>query len=67
MLHGAVGSADHIIDLLEGELSGKPLLWATGGWGPAMAERCSHKFRVCPELTLTGIDEIGERNRKEGR
>ncbi len=67
VLHGAVGSADHIIDLLEGELSGKPLLWATGGWGPAMAERCSHKFRVCPELTLTGIDEIGERNRKEGR
>lgn len=66
VLHGAVGAADHIIDLLSAELSEEPVLWATGGWGEGLGRRCRHSFRICRELTLIGIDEIGRRNREDG-
>lgn len=67
VLYGAVGAADHLVDLLSLELGGTPVLWATGGWGAALGPRCRHSFTVCSELTLVGIDEIGSRNRKGGR
>lgn len=65
VLHGAAGGADRIIDLISGELDGRPVLYATGGWGQGLAPHCSHEFIVCPELTLIGINEIGRRNRRE--
>jgi type III pantothenate kinase len=61
VLIGAVGAADHIIDELLKEIDGVPEIWATGGWAPGIAERCRNRMRVCPELTLVGIDSIGER------
>ncbi len=64
VLHGAAGAADHIIDLISRELHAEPVLWATGGWAPALTVKCRHSFQVCPELTLRGIDEIGRVNRK---
>ena len=65
VLFSAVGAADHIIDLISSELDSAPELWATGGWGKALGDRCRHNFRICPELTLLGINEIGRRNREE--
>ncbi len=64
VLHGAAGAADHMVDLLSAELGQEPVLWATGGWGKGLAMHCRHSFRVCPELTLMGINEIGRRNRE---
>jgi type III pantothenate kinase len=64
VLYGASGAADHIVDLLLRELGQSAFLWATGGWGEGLAKHSRHRFRVCPELTLTGIDEIGRRNRE---
>ncbi len=61
VLLGAVGAADHIIDELLKVISGSPEIWATGGWAPGIAGKCRHSMKVCPELTLVGIDCIGER------
>jgi len=61
VLLGAVGATDHLVDLLSAVLDGPPLLWATGGWAQGIASRCRNSFRICPELTLIGIDRIGER------
>jgi len=66
VLFSAVGAADHIIDLISSELDSVPELWATGGWGTALGDKCRNKFRICPELTLLGINEIGRKNREEG-
>lgn len=60
VLLGAVGAADHIVSLLAEGIDGEPEVWATGGWAPGLAERCAAGMRVCPELTLTGVDAIGE-------
>lgn len=65
VLFGAVGAADHIIDLISSEFDSAPELWATGGWGKALGSKCRHNFRICPELTLLGINEIGHKNREE--
>lgn len=62
VLHGAVGGADHLIDLISGELESEPVLYATGGWSQGLAPHCRHGFIVCPELTLIGIDHIGRSN-----
>ena len=59
VLLGAVGAADYLIDLISKELSSTPTVWATGGWGTALGKRCQHDIKVCPELTLVGINEIG--------
>jgi type III pantothenate kinase len=64
VLYSAVGAADHMIDILSAEFTEAPVLWATGGWGPALGEKCRHEFKICPELTLLGINEIGLRNRE---
>lgn len=64
VLFSAVGAADHIIDLISSEFDSVPELWATGGWGKALGNRCRHEFRICPELTLLGINEIGRKNRE---
>ncbi|MCP4647997.1 MAG: type III pantothenate kinase [bacterium] len=64
VLFSAVGAADHIIDLISAEFSKTPEIWATGGWGKALGERCRHDFRICPELTLLGINEIGRKCRE---
>ena len=61
VLLGAVGATDHIIQLLTESLDGDPVLWATGGWARGIAGRCTGDFRICPELTLVGIDRIGAR------
>lgn len=61
VLMGAVGAADHIVNRLKQEIKGEPVIWATGGWAPGIAGRCANDFRVCPELTLVGINRIGER------
>jgi type III pantothenate kinase len=66
VLMGAAGAADHIIGKLIEELGREPALWATGGWAPGIAGRCSSRLTVCPELTLVGIDRIGERCTHEG-
>lgn len=65
VLFSAVGAADHIIDLISSEFDSAPELWATGGWGKAMGDKCRSKFKICPELTLLGINEIGRKNREE--
>lgn len=65
VLFSAVGAADHLIDLISSEFDSEPELWATGGWGEALGSRCRHNFKISPELTLIGIDEIGRRNREE--
>ncbi len=65
VLQGAVGAADRIVGLISREMDAEPALWATGGWAPGIASRCESRFRVVPEMTLVGIDMIGERN--EGR
>jgi len=65
VLFSAVGAADHIIDLISSELDSIPELWATGGWGRALGSKCRHDFKICPELTLLGINEIGRKNREE--
>ncbi len=61
VLIGAVGAADRIIERLVDEMEGEPFLWATGGWAPGIAGKCRSPLKVCPELTLVGIDRIGER------
>jgi len=61
VLLGAVGATDHLVDLLSAHLDRPPLLWATGGWAEGIASRCRNSLRICPELTLIGIDRIGER------
>lgn len=66
VLHSAVGAADHMVRLLAGCMDGDPQLWATGGWARGIGHRCSVGFRVRPELTLLGIDEIGRRNAAKG-
>jgi len=66
VLLGAVGATDHLVDLLAEELGGSPALWATGGWAPGIASRCRNDLRICPELTLIGIDRIGERAGRNG-
>jgi type III pantothenate kinase len=65
VLFSAVGAADHIVDLISSQLESEPELWATGGWGSALGGRCRHSFRICSELTLLGINEIGRKNREE--
>lgn len=60
VLLGAVGAADYIIDELLKDIMGNPEIWATGGWAPAIAGKCRNRMKVCPELTLVGIDCIGE-------
>jgi type III pantothenate kinase len=62
VLFGAVGAADRLVELLSSELQGEPTLWATGGWAAGIVSRSRHRFRVVPELTLIGIDEIGRLN-----
>jgi len=64
-LHGAVGSADHIVDLIMRDMDIEPVLYATGGWSSGIAPRCRHEFIVYPELTLVGIDDIGRSKREE--
>ncbi len=66
VLNSAVGAADHMVRLLSDCVGGRPVLWATGGWAHGIGPRCSAAFRVCPELTLLGIDEIGDRNSAKG-
>jgi type III pantothenate kinase len=66
VLYSAVGAADHMVGLLSECVEGEPVLWATGGWARGIGPRCSAGFRVCPELTLLGIDEIGRRNSPKG-
>lgn len=61
VLLGAVGAADYIIRRLVLEMEDKPVLWATGGWARGIADECESDLKVCPELTLIGIDEIGGR------
>lgn len=63
VLHGAVGSADRMTELLTGTVTGTPGYLATGGWAPAICPRCRFPFVVCPELTLMGIDSIGRKRR----
>ena len=65
VLLGAVGAADYIVDKLMGTIEGTPELWATGGWAPGIAGKCRNNFRIYPELTLVGIDRIGERAENE--
>ncbi|MCD4775619.1 MAG: type III pantothenate kinase [Candidatus Aegiribacteria sp.] len=60
VLLGAVGAADYIIDELLKDIKGNPEIWATGGWAPGIAGKCRNRMKVCPELTLVGIDCIGE-------
>ena len=66
VLHSSVGAADHMVRLLAECVHGDPTLWATGGWARGIGPRCSSEFRVCPELTLLGIDEIGRKNQTKG-
>ncbi|OPL18711.1 MAG: hypothetical protein AVO35_05115 [Candidatus Aegiribacteria sp. MLS_C] len=61
VLLGAVGAADYTIRRLRLEMEAEPVLWATGGWARGIADECESDLKVCPELTLIGIDEIGER------
>lgn len=63
VLFGAVGSADRLTELLSETVGGHPALLATGGWAEAICPRCRAPFRVCPELTLSGIDAIGRKRR----
>lgn len=65
VLLGAVGAADYIVDNLKSTVEGTPELWATGGWAPGIAGKCRNNFRIYPELTLVGIDRIGERAENE--
>ncbi len=65
VLLGAVGAADHIIDELSKTIEGVPEIWATGGWAPGIARKCRNLMKVCPELTLVGIECIGERYSNE--
>ncbi|RKZ08478.1 pantothenate kinase [Candidatus Fermentibacteria bacterium] len=65
VLLGAVGAADHIIDELCKVIEGVPEIWATGGWAPGIAGKCRNLMKVCPELTLVGIDCIAERYSNE--
>jgi len=61
VLLGAVGGADYILEKLKEEIPGDPMIWATGGWARGIAGRCRTEMRVCPELTLVGINSIGKR------
>jgi len=61
VLLGAVGATDYIINELIKTIDADPELWATGGWASIIASKCRNRMKVCPELTLLGIDEIGER------
>ncbi|MCK5065753.1 MAG: type III pantothenate kinase [Candidatus Fermentibacteraceae bacterium] len=61
VLLGAVGATDYIVDKLKSTVKGTPELWATGGWAPGIAGKCRNNFKIYPELTLVGIDRIGER------
>ncbi|MBN1433536.1 type III pantothenate kinase [Candidatus Fermentibacterales bacterium] len=62
VMHSVVGSTDYILDRLEAELGSGASLYATGGWAPGIAPRCSHCLLVVPELTLQGIDAVCRRN-----
>lgn len=61
VLLSAVGGTDYVLGRLMEEMDGVPVLWATGGWARGIAGRCESPMRVCPELTLVGIDSIGGR------
>jgi len=61
VLYGAVGAADRLVEMLSEGLEGAPSLWATGGWAAGVASRCRSGFRIVPELTLVGVNEIGRR------
>jgi type III pantothenate kinase len=65
VLWGAVGSADRMVEILSGSVRGTPVLLATGGWAEAVCSRCRAAFRICPELTLSGIDSIGRKRRTD--
>jgi len=66
VLLGAVGATDYIITHLSEFVDGDPVLWATGGWAEGIAGRCIHDLKICPELTLVGIDSIGARAERRG-
>ncbi len=61
VLLGAVGATDYIVRRLISEMEGEPTVWATGGWAEMMTAHCDTGMKLCPELTLVGIDSIGER------
>lgn len=65
VLLGAAGAADRLVELLGACVGGSPALLATGGWASGIAPHCRSLFTVVPDLTLSGIDEVGRRN--EGR
>jgi len=62
VLFGAAGAADRLVELLSGQLVGMPRLLATGGWAAGIAPLCRSRFETIPDLTLSGIDEVGRRN-----
>jgi type III pantothenate kinase len=65
VLLGAAGAADRLVELLSSFAGENPALLATGGWASGLAPHCRSRFEVVPDLTLSGIDEVGRRN--EGR
>lgn len=64
ILYGFVGQVEEIVRRMRGELDGRTVAVATGGWSDLIAGECRCFDHHDPLLTLEGLRIIHERNRQ---
>lgn len=63
IVYGFAGQVDALVSRMKRELTGNPLVIATGGLAELIAQEASSIDKVDPLLTLTGLRIIYERNK----
>jgi len=64
LFFGTVGQVDEIVTRIQADLGEKAAVVATGGLAELIADQSRSIERVCPDLTLDGLMQIAESNRK---